>query len=304
MHLCRVALLAVAILLLASCSNFVFYPSKNWQTTPKQHGYDYQNFYYPADDGTALNAWFMPETTGDKKGLIIYFHGNSQNIGSHVGQVYWLTDQGFDVFLMDYRGFGKSKGEVDLEKSLDDIAATLRYAYKHYPEKNTYVLAQSLGASMAGFVLGNNKNLRAPLKGIVLDAGFTNYKAITKDVMSRHWLTWSLQYPASWTMPKNYGLDSVIGNISPTPLLIIHGSKDNVVPYRFGEQLFAKAKEPKAFLRYDGGHIAAFYNPHNRQLLLDWLAQPVAQMPKKNWQSRCVLAANCVKFALFKPPAF
>lgn len=282
MSIGRLCVLFASVLLLNACSSLVFYPSKNWQTTPKQHGYDYQNFYYAANDGTALNAWFMPATTGDKKGLIIYFHGNSQNIGSHVAQVYWLTDQGYDVFLMDYRGFGKSKGEADLEKSLDDIATTLRYAYKHYPEKHTFVLAQSLGASMAGFVLGSNKNLRKPLAGIVLDAGFTNYKAITKDVMSRHWLTWSFQYPASWTMPKRYGLDSVIGNISPTPLLIIHGTEDAVVPFRFGETLFDKAKKPKAFLRYNGGHIAAFYDPGNRQLLLDWLAQAVNPSLKKN----------------------
>lgn len=282
MRIWRLAVLSFAILLFSACSNLVFYPTKNWQTTPDKHGYEYLNFYYPADDGTQLNAWLMPATTADKKGLVVHFHGNSQNIGSHVGQVYWLTDQGYDVFLMDYRGFGKSKGEVDLEKSLDDIATTLRFIYQHYPEQKTYVLAQSLGASMAGFVLGSQPDLRKPLAGIVLDSGFTNYKAITRDVMSRHWLTWSFQYPASWAMPKGLGLDKVIADIAPTPLLIIHGTKDSVVPFRFGEALFDKAQKPKAFLRYDGGHIAAFYDAGNRQLLLDWLAQPINPERKKN----------------------
>jgi fermentation-respiration switch protein FrsA (DUF1100 family) len=111
---------------------------------------------------------------------------------------------------------------------------------------------------MSGYVVASRPDLNVKLSAVVLDAAFASYPAITREVASRHWLTWSFQYPASWTMPGKYNLVDQVAKISPTPLLIIHGTQDEVIPFVNGEILYSAAREPKNFLRYDGPHIQTF----------------------------------------------
>ena len=77
---------------LSACSGFLFYPTKQWAQTPDQHDYDYENLSITAGDGIKLNAWLMPHRGEQFNGAIIFFHGNSQNISTHVNQVF-LVDR-------------------------------------------------------------------------------------------------------------------------------------------------------------------------------------------------------------------
>ncbi|NRB38425.1 MAG: alpha/beta hydrolase [Pseudomonadales bacterium] len=256
---------------LAGCSGFLFYPSKEWQYDPKDRGYDYQSISIAAEDGILLNAWLMPQRTETRKGAVIYFHGNAQNIGSHVAQVFWLTDAGYDVLLVDYRGFGHSEGRVDIDKNIVDIGSAMNFFFSMYEkDEKKYLLGQSIGAAMSGYVLATRPELRKGFDGIALDSGFAEYRRITRDVVSRNWITWVFQYPISWSMPGRYDLLDVIDKISPTPLLIIHGKKDFLVGFDHAEDLFAKAGRPKSMLWFDGPHIGAFLDEANRQALVNF----------------------------------
>ena len=72
-------------------------------------------------------------------------------------------------------------------------------------------------------------------------------------------------------MPRKYDPVDHVGAISPRPLLLIHGTQDNVIPFHQVEELFAAAKQPKFLLRYDGPHIGAMRDPELRQVMLDFM---------------------------------
>lgn len=257
---------------LQGCSRFLFYPTRDWQFNPHEYGYEYENIFITSFDGTKLNAWLMPHRTDRRQGAVLYFHGNAQNIGSHVAQVYWLTDKGYDVFLVDYRGYGKSEGDVSFEKSLKDISASIDNFLKRYDNTTPkHLLGQSLGAAMSGYVIATSSKQRQQFSTITLDSAFADYRQETQEVLSRNWLTWALQYPVSWGMPQKENLQNVIGEISPTPLLIIHGINDTLVESSHGKQLFKHAKEPKFLLTHQGGHISAFNTASNRERFVYFL---------------------------------
>jgi fermentation-respiration switch protein FrsA (DUF1100 family) len=135
------------------------------------------------------------------------------------------------------------------------------------------MLGQSLGGSMSGYVVATNAELHSQLTGVVLDAAFASYADIARVAASSHWLTWSFQYPVSWTMPRKYDLIDYVAQISPTPLLIIHGTQDQIIPFINGEILFSAAKDPKNFLQYDGPHIQTFRDLELREMMLDFFAE-------------------------------
>lgn len=117
------------------------------------------------------------------------------------------------------------------------------------------------------------------MAGVFLDAGFTGYGAIAKEVAASNWLTWPFQYLALWAMPKGHDLVDEIANISPLPLLLIHGERDVLVPSAHAAALFAAARPPKQLLRYDGGHIETFAKLENRDAVEYFIRNAV-----KNWR--------------------
>jgi fermentation-respiration switch protein FrsA (DUF1100 family) len=90
-------------------------------------------------------------------------------------------------------------------------------------------------------------------------------------------LTWAFQYPAGWSMPGAYDLVDHVDSISPTPVLMIHGTEDAVVPFSQGERIFEAAKKPKSFIRYDGPHIGTFKDLDIRELVIQFLEQAPAR---------------------------
>jgi fermentation-respiration switch protein FrsA (DUF1100 family) len=96
---------------------------------------------------------------------------------------------------------------------------------------------------------------------------------MARDVASRSWVTWALQYPVAWSMSDDYDLIDYIADISPVPLLLIHGTQDQIIPFGNSEKLFVAAGEPKRFLRYDGPHIATFRDLELREMLLGFFSE-------------------------------
>jgi fermentation-respiration switch protein FrsA (DUF1100 family) len=269
-YLQRLLLLSL-LLELSGCSNLLFYPSKTMVRTPAELGIKYRDIEIHTADGIKLSAWWL-DAQAEVKGTVLFLHGNAQNISTHIGSVYWLPEQGYQVLMLDYRGYGKSEGLPTLPAVFLDIEASFDWllASSELGEAPVFVLAQSLGASMGGYVMAMHPKYREHLDAVVLDSGFSRYGDIATEVASRHWLTWLFQYPAAWFMPSQYDLIDHINEISPTPLLIVHGREDAVVPFTQGEAIYKRALKPKAMLSYDGVHIGAFKDLGNRKLLLNY----------------------------------
>jgi hypothetical protein len=224
-------------------------------------------------DGTALHGWWLP-AHGPARGTVFFLHGNAENISTHIGSVYWLPAEGYQVLLLDYRGFGRSAGKPRLPEVFQDIEAGFSWLAQQ-PEvqgRPLYLLGQSLGAALGGRFVATHPAIRGSLAGVVLDAAIARYGWIAREVAAKSWLTWPFQWPIAWTMPDGYDLLDVVADISPVPLMVIHGTADEIVPYRHAQALFEAAREPKSFLSYDGPHIGTFRDAENRRYLLDFLA--------------------------------
>lgn len=263
----NILLLAV----LSGCANNIFYPAERaWSQTPDELGYRYRNHFLSMPDGAQINVWQLPGV-GASRGAILYFHGNTQNISRHISQIAWLVDAGFDVVMVDYRGFGASSGKLSLAKTADDMHQVMLWFLSQYPEQETWLLGQSLGAALSIHVAGSDKSLSQAFNGFIFDSGFASFQAIGQDVFSRAWFTWGLQLPLSWLMPKGFDAKNVIANFSPRPILLLHGVEDYVVPYHHAETLLAAAKESKSLVSYYARHIQGFANLAIREQVLAFI---------------------------------
>ena len=248
-----------------------YYPTQQVYDTPGAHGLKYEDVAFSSQDGTRLSGWFVP-AEGRPKGTVVHFHGNAQNMTAHFAYVAWLPHEGFNVFVFDYRGYGTSGGAPSREGIYADCIAALDYVIsrKDVSPDQVVVLGQSLGGANALAVMGEGYAGR--VKAIAIDSSFYSYRLITRDKIRQipvlSWFRWPLSY---LVVSNARSPDAAIDRISPTPLMLIHGTEDQVVPYRQAQMLFAAAKAPKTFISIPGGqHTDAFLRDdpkYRRQLI-------------------------------------
>ncbi len=261
----------ICCFLISGCSSVFFFPMSAHILTPDQLGFDYQDIYLETNDTLTLHGWLLP-AKGETKGSVYFLHGNAENISTHVQSVYWLPEMGYQVFLLDYRGFGLSEGKPNLSGALEDIKTGFNWLVKQesISGKPVFLLGQSLGASMAIYFAATDHNAQNHLAGVISDAAFTRYRDMARHVADQAWITWLLQYPVSWSIVRQYDPVDYVAFISPIPLLIIHSRDDEIIPFEYFNVLFDVAAEPKTQVETKGRHGMTFNDPHNRRILLDF----------------------------------
>ncbi|MGB0370910.1 MAG: alpha/beta hydrolase [Opitutales bacterium] len=243
-----------------------YHPNNEDYGSPAKFGLQHEDLHFKSSDGVQLHGWYIQAQQSPKKGTILHFHGNAQNISAHLNGVYWLAEAGYDLYLIDYRGFGRSKGKPDQKGVFADCVAAIELVQARLKDGEGFViLGQSMGAANAIAVSGEKKfeNLR----GVIAEAPFYSYRTIAKDKVG------GLLTPLVGVFVKDHKSPHlVVGDISPTPLLIVHGTADVVVPYQHGKDLYEDAKEPKELWTVPGaGHLDIFYDPENQSKLLQLL---------------------------------
>lgn len=266
--------LVLAVALQAGCSSLFFYPDQQVYLTPDRLELDYQDVWIDTPDGETLHAWWLP-ARGDPRGDVYFLHGNAQNISSHIMNVAWLPEEGYNVLLLDYRGYGKSTGAIDLEGALHDAEAGLRWLGEHRDtdSRPLYMLGQSLGGALA-ITLGSEwvpRGETPPLTAVIADSTFSGFRAIAREKLGDFWLTWPVQAPLSLTITDEYEGTERISDISPVPVMIIHSVRDGIIPFHHGQALYQAAEEPKQFLRTDMPHAGTFMLPEYRRSLLSFM---------------------------------
>lgn len=268
--------LSAATLLLGGCSSLFFFPDQTTYITPDRLNLTYENVYLDTADGETLHGWWLP-AEGRPKGTVYFLHGNAQNISSHLLNIAWLPAEGYNVFTIDYRGYGKSTGAPDIEGALHDSETGLRWLTSQRNTKNTpvFVLGQSLGGAL-GLTLASEwvqRHELPELNGVILDGTFSGFRGIAKEKLGAFWLTWPFQIPLSWTIPNEYEGVDLIADISPVPLMIIHSVRDGIIPFHHGQDLYEAAGEPKQFLQTDTPHAATFIIPAYKNSVLEFLGR-------------------------------
>ena len=242
-----------------------YFPTHDEPATPASWGFKFENVDFKSADGTPLHGWLIPKRGAVAKGTVVFSHGNAGSMGHHLGFVVWLVEAGYNVLMYDYRGFGKSGGHVDRRGMIDDVKAAFAYASgrRDLDAGRLVSYGHSLGGAKSVTALGESpvKGLRA----VVIDGAFASYQAMARTVGGR--LGESLV--TDELAPKDY-----VGKLSPVPLLVIHGARDEVVPVSQGLQLFESAHQPKTLFEVEAGrHGDSLSRDHGafRKRMLVWL---------------------------------
>lgn len=271
-----VTLLAIVAVLQTGCSSVFFYPDNTTYITPDRLNLDFEDVYLDTADGENLHGWWLPALTDEPaKGTIYYLHGNAQNVSAHILNVAWLPEQGYNVFTIDYRGYGQSTGAPDIEGALHDVETGLRWLahQEHTEDRPLYLLGQSLGGAL-GIALASEwtqRNEQPALDGIILDGTFSGFRYIAREKLDQFWLTWPFQYPLSWTIQDDYEGTDRIADLSPVPVMVIHSVRDGIIPFEHGVRLYEAAEQPKEFLQTDTPHAATFVIPAYREAVLEFM---------------------------------
>ncbi len=180
--------------------------------------------------GQHLLAWYLPPPAG--KPVLAYFHGNGGNLGYRVRRFERAADAGWGVLMIEYPGFGGNAG-TPTETGFADagVAAMAFLEAQGIGHRRTVVYGESIGTGVATRVAAGRD-----IAALVLEAPFTSALAIAE----RHfpWL------PVRWLMLDRFDQLSRISAVK-APILILQGSRDQVVPPDLGRALYDAAPQPK-----------------------------------------------------------
>ena len=265
---------AFTLLLQTGCSSVFFYPDQVTYITPDRLNLEFEDVFVETPDGETLHGWWLPAKS-EPKGTVYFLHGNAQNISSHIMNVAWLPERRYNVFLIDYRGYGRSTGAPDIEGTLHDAETGLRWLVDQpdVQSQPLFLLGQSLGGAL-GTALASEwvkRDEQPPLDGVILDGTFSGFRAIAREKLGDFWLTWPLQVPLSWTITDEYEAYERIGDISPVPVMVIHSVRDGIIPFHHGKRLYEAAEEPKTFLQTDTPHASTFVIPGYQDEVLEFM---------------------------------
>ncbi|MBD1837317.1 alpha/beta hydrolase [Coleofasciculus sp. FACHB-501] len=186
-------------------------------------------------DGVQISAAYLPNP--DATYTILYSHGNAEDLFDVLSVRQGLRDMGFAVFAYDYRGYGTSQGTPTERNSYRDIDAAYTYLTQQLgvPPNRIIAYGRSVGSGPAVDLAS-----RQPLAGLIVESAFvTAFRVLTRIPIV--------------PFDRFRNLDKI--KKVRCPVLVMHGRRDEVIPFWHGEQLFAAANEPKRFLWVDrAGH--------------------------------------------------
>jgi len=235
--------------------NFLFEPNMKYKT-PQEAGFDmFVEQPVTANDGTQIMTWYFE---GDKdKPLILYFHGNTGIIERFTPAISTIAKEGYSVAMVEYRGFGNTKGKISQDLAFSDAVSFFDY-YKNKTNKNIIVYGYSFGCA---FAMGLTQH-RDP-DGIILTAPFSSlYQEVKEYPVPLAFLVLKDKYPS----------DEYVKNIK-CPILFIHGNKDKLIDCSHSQRLFdlVPVEEKQIFLVDGINHHDIFFKEHNVPIILEWL---------------------------------
>lgn len=218
----------------------VFSPSKNIKNTPADFGLEYEDVYFQTEDKFNINGWLVK---GASDSMVIFFHGNGGNMGNAIPKIDMFYRLGLDVFLIDYRGYGRSEGAPTEMGLYRDAQAAYNYVLSrpNVNRENIIIYGESLGGAVAIDLASRNYS-----SGVIIDAAFTNVLDMAK-----------IRYPfiPGFLVGDQFDSLAKIASIK-APKVFMHSRDDEVVPFQLGKELYDAAVGPKEFFQMEGSHNA------------------------------------------------
>ena len=264
----RVPLLVAGILgtsMLLGLEKYVIYvPERTIEMTPWSEGLAYEDVWFPTSDGLKLHGWLVPSP--DARVTLVWFHGNAGNISHRVDNIKQLhrflgRARTPNIFIFDYRGYGKSQGgfsDLSEEATYRDAEGALAYlrARQDLAHTKPVYFGRSLGAAIAVEVARRHSPA-----ALILETPFTSIRDMAKVALPF--------LPVGSLLQTKYDSLTKIREIR-VPLLILHGDRDDVVPYEQGRRLYEAANEPKTFYAIRGARHNDTYIVGDRAYFNAW----------------------------------
>lgn len=203
-----------------------------------------QSYVFESSSGNKLNGWLLKPKNGKSEITLVHFHGNAGNLIRQYKTISPLVKHGYQIFLFDYSGFGFSTGKATRKNVLKDAHSALTFA-KTLPEiKNTklVVYGHSLGGHLSAVVAAERQN---DMDALVIEGAFSSHQDIAAKTAG---------FLGRILVRENYCAYKSLRNYHK-PLLVIHSTEDETIPYEMGEKIFNNANAPKSFYRIEKCHI-------------------------------------------------
>lgn len=196
------------------------------------------------EDGLSLTSWYKP--AAGERPTIVFFQGNGGNIDNRGFKVRPYLDAGFGMLLVGYRGYGNNPGKPSEQGLYSDGRANLEFLVGEKVPPDRWVLyGESLGTGIA-VQLAFERAANIPIGAVVLESPYTSLG----DAAQFHYPF----LPARLLVRDRFRSVDKIAAIK-SPLFIIHGENDNIIPIKQGRALFQAARLPKQSLWLEGaGH--------------------------------------------------
>ncbi|MDD2685860.1 MAG: alpha/beta hydrolase [Gallionella sp.] len=237
----------------------IFLPEPQLQTTPARVGMAFEGVRIPVGngaDGGELHGWWIPaaDNIKGKTPTLLYLHGNFRNIGHNVEHAARLHSLGYNLLLIDYRGFGLSTGGAPSEaKVYEDAEAAWQYLNDRddVAPQTSFIYGHSLGGAVAVDLASRHGDAA----GLILEATFTSMMDMG-----------AIEYgflPIDLLLGERFDSQQKIAELH-VPLLLIHGTWDAKIPVEMGKRLFELAPQPKFLQLIEGGE-------HSNSSAIAWI---------------------------------
>jgi fermentation-respiration switch protein FrsA (DUF1100 family) len=214
------------------------FPTGRWDReafaiVPAEHTFE-------SADGVRLHAWWFSAKNAEAP-VMIWFHGNAGNLTDRAEMAAEHAKHGISVFVFDYRGYGKSEGRPSERKLFLDATAAFDYV-RGKGAKTIVLYGESLGGPYAAFIAKEHKSL---VRAVILENTFPSLKDLGNALYR--------PIPFGWTAPFALRTTDWL-NEAGVPVLVLHGTRDAVIPYELGRKLFDDLRVPKEMFTSHAGH--------------------------------------------------
>jgi fermentation-respiration switch protein FrsA (DUF1100 family) len=210
--------------------SLLYHPSENNYLNDKI-SFNYKEIFIETDKNIKLKSWFIEKDLENSK-TILLFHGNAGNLFNRVYKLNELNKLDLNILIISWRGFSGNEGRPTEKNLYHDAKEAVKWLNNRgVNNKNIILYGESLGTGVA-----TELGKRNIFGGIILESPFTSIAKAAK--------IYYPYLPINLLLKDRYDSIKKIQSIT-TPILIMHGKKDNIIPQNMGLELFEKANEPK-----------------------------------------------------------
>jgi len=276
----RFILFALIVFLVGCAQNSSFYyPSRGSLEIAEDPRYPYEDFWLESESGNALHAQMHLSDHEKPKGVVLHFHGNRGDLSVSLDKLKWLLEQGYDLVVFDYSGFGLSSGKPTPENTRHDALAFLTYfanLERRHPGYRKIVWGTSLGGAILsdGFSVFGQQN---QFDLVIVDSSFHSYRKQAEHIVSGMLGGVILKWVVPMVISDDYSPIHNVQRIQASKFLFVHCVDDRIVPVELGWSLYEPVRVSKYFWKVDGCRHARPFGEafvERREILLAFLQSP------------------------------